>query len=318
MLWCPLIYKIFGKKERFDYICTTNGLFSDMKARIKNFFNLIAGAILSLLGFSGCDLLGFITPRAEYGMPHADYKLIGSVDGTDGPLEGIEVKYRHKMGTFTDENGTEKEEWREESFHTDKKGLVNAPLSDYDAWMKSEDLQIVLTDVDGHKNGLYDRMVLDGNDIDISFQEDKKGNWHTGSYTIGFAARMKEIIEMPAEYGMPHAEYRIIGTVKDAKGNPIPGIEVLTALWHIEGDDQSQGPIIATQTATDGRFTAITSEFPGFNIARLTLNDIDGSENGGEFKSGEAAASFSQTSQGNGHWDEGTFEADAGDIVLKK
>lgn len=289
-----------------------------MKARIKNFFNLIAGAILSLLGFSGCDLLGFITPRAEYGMPHADYKLIGSVDGTDGPLEGIEVKYRHKMGTFTDENGTEKEEWREESFQTDKEGRVSAALSDYDAWMRSEDLQVVLTDVDGEKNGLYEQMVLEGGNIDISFKEDKQGSWHTGSYIIGFAARMKEITIMPAEYGTPHAEYRIIGTVKDAKGNPIPGIEVLAALWRVEGESQDEGRITRAETAADGTFTAQISEWPGYNIARLTLNDIDGSANGGEFKSGEAAASFSQTESGDGKWYEGTFEADAGDIVLKK
>lgn len=291
-----------------------------MKARIKNFFNLIAGSLMSLLGFSSCDLIfGVTAPKAEYGMPHADYKIIGNVEGADGPLQGIEVKYRRNMGTYTDENGQQQPNYLEQSFTTDRNGRVNGSLSDYDTRLKAEDVEIHLTDVDGEKNGLYEPMVLKGGSLDVSFEEDKEGRFHKGTYVIGFSARMKAIIEFPpAEYGTPHAEYRIIGTVKDSKGKPIPGIEVLAALWRVDGEYQEQGPITRAETAADGTFSASMNDWPGFNVAKLTLNDIDGAENGGSFKSGEASASFTQTAEGDGHWDEGSFEANAGNIVLKK
>jgi len=292
-----------------------------MKARIKHLYQVIAGAILSLLGFSGCDQIGaIINPVAEYGMPTADYKLIGEVEGTDGPLEGIQVRYRHFQGSYTDENGQEQEYWLEEDFITDKNGRINDDIPrEYDVWPQAEDFQLVLTDIDGEKNGLYKEMVIGGNDLNFQYTEDKNGRWHWGSYIISFAAKMqKDYMEFPNEYGCPHADYRVIGTVKDANGSAIPGIEVLAAFWEVDGDNQSEGPVIDTQTTADGTFEVTLSEWPGFNQVKLVLNDIDGEQNGGQFKSAEASASFTQVKEGDGHWNEGSFEADAGDIVLKK
>ena len=67
-----------------------------MKARIKHIYEIIAGAILSLLGFNGCDENIFIGP-VEYGMPHATFEVKGTVkaEDTGESVKGIKVKLRH-------------------------------------------------------------------------------------------------------------------------------------------------------------------------------------------------------------------------------
>lgn len=163
-----------------------------MKAKFRNIFRTVAGAILSLLGFSGCDMIGdIILPRAEYGMPHADFKLVGEVKDQDGnPVEGIQVKYRHLEGTWTDEQGQEQQNWIEQDFVTDKDGKVDSATNDW--LMNADGIELEISDIDGEKNGLFDTTVIEHDKLSISYVEDKESTWHLGSYTIGFSASLND------------------------------------------------------------------------------------------------------------------------------
>ena len=158
----------------------------------KNIFRVIAGAILSLLGFSGCDIIGsIINPVCEYGCPHADYKIIGEVKDQDGaPIKDLKVKYRHYLGTWSNEQGEEEENWYEQEFTTDANGKVNDSVADWDAFQEEKRFEVHLIDVDGEANGLYDTKVLAGDDLTVVYKDDKDGGWHVGDYTISFSATL--------------------------------------------------------------------------------------------------------------------------------
>jgi len=109
-----------------------------------------------------------------------------------------------------------------------------------------------------------------------------------------------------AEYGVPHAEYKIMGTVKDSNGNPIPGIRIsCEKLW---ADD--------TSSEEDGSFLYQGDGFPEKTV-RLIFEDVDGDENGGLFKTKEVDVEPSQVKEGQGNWDQGTFEGSV-DVTLEK
>ena len=76
-----------------------------MKARLIHWYEVVAGAILSLLGFTGCEsILDIVEPRAEYGMPHANYQIVGTVteEETGNPVEGIKVTFKVRRGIRLD------------------------------------------------------------------------------------------------------------------------------------------------------------------------------------------------------------------------
>ena len=114
------------------------------------------------------------------------------------------------------------------------------------------------------------------------------------------------IVAPVCEYGCPHAEFKIIGTVKDEAGNPIPGIQVKSE--NIWSDD--------IKTAEDGSYSIASEGFPSETI-QLIFEDVDGEENGGKFKTLEAEAKLKQTQTGDGNWDDGTYEGSL-DVTLEK
>jgi putative lipoprotein (rSAM/lipoprotein system) len=290
-----------------------------MKAKFRNLFRTVAGAILGLLGFTGCDLIGgIVNPVCEYGMPTADFKLVGEIkDQDNNPIEGLKVKYRHLNGSWTDEDGQVQEEWIEQEFFTDKDGKVDAAVTN-DWSMHSDGIQLEISDVDGEKNGLFSTTVLEGDQLTITKKEDKNSTWHVGTFTVGFAANLFDRLkDMPAEYGMPHADYKVIGNVKDEDGNPIPGIQVLASLWQMDGyDEMVDYPIGTNLSDASGDYTIIGQEWPSQGV-KVVFKDIDGENNGGEFQDGEATASWTQVKEPDNRWFEGGFEAKV-DVTLKK
>ena len=164
-----------------------------MKAKLQSLFNAIAAALLSLLGFSSCKQGGsiFHVAPAEYGMPHADYKIVGQVNGEDGPIPGIEVKYRRLEGKYKNEKGEDEEYWLEQCFYTDSEGKINQSVSN-EYSTKAENIMLEISDVDGAENGEYEDAVLPEDQLDIQFVKDNKGHWHEGTYTIGFDARLNK------------------------------------------------------------------------------------------------------------------------------
>ena len=164
-----------------------------MKAKVRHLWEVVAGAILSLLGFSACDIIEHtFFPVCEYGMPHADYKLTGEVKSESGnPVEGIKVTYRHNEGSYTNEEGQVEEYWHEEEFFTDSEGKVSAALNDWQT--QADGIQVVLEDVDGPENGgEFETQVLSGSGLNIKFAEDDESTWHTGDYVISFSASLQE------------------------------------------------------------------------------------------------------------------------------
>ena len=153
-----------------------------MKARIRRLYRIVAGALMTLLGFNACNIFEH---RAEYGMPHADYTLKGTVKDESGkPIKGISVKYRRQDQYL--ENG-----WEEHEFTTDENGSVSTSLPIEFPYDPKELVEIALEDIDGEAHGKFAKDTLRKDDFKVDFTEDKKSTWHQGSYVVTFDAKMK-------------------------------------------------------------------------------------------------------------------------------
>lgn len=158
-----------------------------MIAKIRHLYELVVGSILAFLGLGGCsEISKIIMPRDEYGMPHANYKIIGEVTSEDGsPIAGIKVKYSRLE--YTDDNGIKQYYQSEQNeFLTDKDGKVNSRVDDWST--RPREITITLEDIDGEANGgEYQGLVLSEDELAINL----------GDLTISFAAKLKPVA--PAE-----------------------------------------------------------------------------------------------------------------------
>ena len=155
-----------------------------MKAKARHIYEMIAGAILSLLGFSSCGELEdpFGGGRVEYGTPHATFKVVGDVKAADSgkPIEGIVVKFSRES----------EHSWETAEFKSDKNGKVDGSTS---AWPSEKDIMLTFADEDGEEHGgLFAPDTLRAKDLKIEFVEDKTSNWHKGVYTVSFEAKLKK------------------------------------------------------------------------------------------------------------------------------
>ena len=91
--------------------------------------------------------------------------------------------------------------------------------------------------------------------------------------------------DAPEMYGTPWADYEVKGKVLDADGDPIKGIKVSL----IEDQYNSQ----STQSLENGSFKVSLGTIP-FDKLKLTAQDIDGAENGGEFEEKTVELDFSK------------------------
>ena len=168
-----------------------------MKARIKHFYEIIAGAILSLLGFNGCDGGIFVGP-VEYGMPHATFAVKGTVkaEDTGEPVKGIKVKLRHYTEGMEDDNGNPR--YTEVEMQSDQDGKVDGSFGDL--WPYYDDLQITFEDVDGGENGgWFAPDTIKVSDLNITLEEDKKSTWNKGTYHISFDEKLKRDYTQPVD-----------------------------------------------------------------------------------------------------------------------
>lgn len=110
-----------------------------------------------------------------------------------------------------------------------------------------------------------------------------------------------------AEYGVPVMEYMVKGKVTDAEsGKPVKGIEVT-----------SEESYVQVYTSENGEFTCEGMTFPDGAVS-LTFKDVDGEENGGDFKTKTETIPLTQTEPGEGPWDHGEYTAEDVEIVLEK
>ena len=141
---------------------------------------MISGAILSLLGFTSCEINAL---RCEYGMPYANFKVNGEVKAADTgkPIEGIAVKFylNSRIGDYYCPQ-----------FITDKDGKVNESFT---LLPDEDDIMLTFEDIDGEEHGgLFASDTLRAKDLKITFVEDKKSTWHQGDYDITFEAKLKK------------------------------------------------------------------------------------------------------------------------------
>ena len=96
------------------------------------------------------------------------------------------------------------------------------------------------------------------------------------------------IVYTACEYGPPEyaMKYEVIGIVTDKEtSNPIQNIQVIR-------------PYVDTiYTSTDGKFTFYSFGYGNSHSFYLKFEDIDGEENGGDFKSKEINVEFTNTDQ---------------------
>lgn len=107
-------------------------------------------------------------------------------------------------------------------------------------------------------------------------------------------------------YGTPYVSYRITARVVNSEGVPIQGIEATGTDYEtnsITVHSDEQGLI---------SFTQRSFELP----EGLRIYDVDGEENGGEFKEKIVNVEFKKVEDGES-WNRGHYEADLGDVTLE-
>ncbi len=113
------------------------------------------------------------------------------------------------------------------------------------------------------------------------------------------------------EYGAPHVDFRLTARVVDEQGTPIQGILVRGNYGHF-GANTGYSDYLGNIDAQGGYMSSCPD--------RLIFEDIDGELNGGEFEQQEVslAGRVVQTENGSGAWYGGAFEAELGDVVMKR
>lgn len=120
------------------------------------------------------------------------------------------------------------------------------------------------------------------------------------------------------EYGQPHANYKVLGEVKDPDGKPIEGIRVVVA----PGPDHPSWYNDTLYTDAKGQFQKeqIRFSWPDeFKDGTVQFEDVDGDKNG-SFKTKELKASdlsIKQDKKGDGRWYGGDFTITANATLEK-
>ncbi|MBE9488576.1 MAG: radical SAM-associated putative lipoprotein [Bacteroidetes bacterium] len=112
------------------------------------------------------------------------------------------------------------------------------------------------------------------------------------------------------EYGTPNADYKILGAVVNESKEPIKGIEV--SVVNNKGIEKR---------VTDDKGNFVIEDpnaFPNEEY-KLSLKDIDGKDNGGEFEAVDETVSFKGVDHkdGDGNWNSGSAEKSV-TVVMKE
>ena len=174
---------------------------------IINGINLALAGILSLLGFVGCQKNA---PLDEYGSPHADYTVKGTVvnKATGKPIEGIRVGYDpinwaiamygviatifQPKSKVLETNDVKSGETYGERQHvlTDAKGEFK--LTDPLFQEKNKAIPVYVQDIDGEENGLFQSDTLEV-DFSKAVQTGKPDGWYEGEFTVTVNVELNEI-----------------------------------------------------------------------------------------------------------------------------
>jgi len=140
--------------------------------------NWTLAGIIGMLGFAGCEKIG----KKEYGTPHADYTVKGTVvnKANKKPIEGIRVRYDDSSQMFQAPNHV----------LTNTKGEFK--LSNQFFPESNKILPVVVEDIDGEKNGSFQSETLQVNFKD-AVHSGKPKSWYKGEYTVTVNVELTEI-----------------------------------------------------------------------------------------------------------------------------
>lgn len=162
-----------------------------MKQRISLWWEALIGGILTLLGFSGCNAIhNIIYPPAEYGMPHANYKLLGDVSDTKGkPIKGIRV-------IFAPYGNPSQEHWENDTLYTDDNGHFELAQARFMFGWVDDNITFLAEDVDGEANGSFKSKEVVGKDhVAVTKLKEGDGHWYTGDFEISTKITLEENAE---------------------------------------------------------------------------------------------------------------------------
>ena len=109
-------------------------------------------------------------------------------------------------------------------------------------------------------------------------------------------------------YGCPHSDYEVKGVVTDEEGNGINSIRVVVSTQPLDTDLKFNADTLWTDG--NGEY-GMTPEYAAFSKkVYMKFEDVDGSENGGEFQTVKKTVPLVQVKEGDGSWYEGAYEAD--------
>ncbi|MBO5901050.1 MAG: radical SAM-associated putative lipoprotein [Alistipes sp.] len=120
---------------------------------------------------------------------------------------------------------------------------------------------------------------------------------------------------MRVEYGTPHVHFNLKARVVDEAGKPIEGIEARVKVdW---GDHYTPFDNRTGVTNYLGEIDAHTGNMHSMDHTIIFI-DPDGEANGGKFESKTVDISdhIVQTDEGDGNWDNGSYVAEIGDVVM--
>ena len=163
------------------------------KAFIKG-INWVLAAIISMLGFAGCDSIG----ADEYGTPYADYTIKGVVvnKATGKPIAGIRVRYEPESRVYPMYGTVPAPYTPKAHVLTNSKGEFkltdNVCTGEYRMIDGVLMLRVSVEDIDGEENGLFQSEYLQ---VDFSKAEHsgKPKSLYNGEYTVNINVELTEI-----------------------------------------------------------------------------------------------------------------------------
>ena len=149
-----------------------------MKQKINNWTKLLYGFLMTILGFSGCNIIEF--GRVEYGQPHAEFKIAGEVKSQDGtPLKGIRVTIDPQP------SNPDYSRYSSDTLFTDADGKYSKDRLKYGWPDEMKEAEISFEDIDGPENGgEFETMKLTSGEFSVKQIKKGEGNWYAGVYSV--------------------------------------------------------------------------------------------------------------------------------------
>ena len=145
---------------------------------------------------------------------------------------------------------------------------------------------------------------------------------------LGFGSCSKTSSPGKEMYGQPYAMFKLVGTMKDEAGNPVKGIRVVfnpeSKVYPSSPNYEFyvKGNVDTLYTDAKGEFVSEKLKYSGGTLpgdAIVVMDDVDGADNGGEFKSQtfEKRQMKIEHEEGSGVYYKGRYTITA-DATLKK